>query len=70
MSTRFNAYVVVEKWKSRSKHAVDGYVYGAWSTFFLDYESAEKERKRLSNVSVFKVDDEGELFVMEVAVNG
>lgn len=65
MSTKFNAYVVVEKWKSRSKHAVDGYVYGAWSKFYLDRESAEKERKRLSNVPY-----ESEVFVMEVAVNG
>lgn len=69
MSTKFNAYVVVEKWKSRSKHAVDGYVYGAWSKFYLDRESAEKERKRLSNPSPFISVDEGELFVMEVAVN-
>lgn len=64
MSTKFNAYVVVEKWKSRSKHAVNGYEYGAWSKFYLDRESAEKERNRLSNVS-YQI----EAFVMEVAVN-
>lgn len=67
-NTMPEAYVVVEKWKSRSRHAVNGFAYGAWSKFFLDMASAEKELKRLSNLPVFTEVDKGELFIMTVEI--
>lgn len=63
------AYVVVEKWKSRSRHAVNGFAYGAWSKFFLDLSAAEKEVKRLSNLPIFTEVDKGDLFIMKVEIN-
>ncbi len=40
-------YAVVQRWESRSRHAVDGYAYGGWSKFFMDKPSADKEMSRL-----------------------
>lgn len=44
------AYVVVRSEKSRSKHAVNGVSKFAYSRFFLDRTSAEKELRRQSKI--------------------
>jgi len=60
-------YMVVQRWKSQSRHAVEGYAYGGWSKFFRDEPAAQKEMSRLLKVEQ-KMNDGVEFNIAEVNV--